>query len=187
MPTEIKNRWTGAVILTVDADSLRDANLSGANLSYADLSGVDLSGANLSGADLLGANLRDANLRDANLSRANLRDANLSGADLRGANLSRADLSDADLSGAYLSGATGNLTHVKSLHADRWAVTYTADRMFIGCQAHPLTDWWGFDDRTINAMDIGALKWWRKWKPILQAMVEASPAEPTKVETEQAV
>ena len=97
------------------------------------------------------------------------------------------DLSDADLSGAYLSGATGNLTHVKSLHADRWAVTYTADRMFIGCQAHPLTDWWGFDDRTINAMDIGALKWWRKWKPILQAMVEASPAEPTKVETEQAV
>lgn len=160
MPIEIKNRWTGAVILTVDADSLIDADLSYANLRGAYLSGEDL---------------RDADLRGADLSDA----------DLSGAYLSDADLSDADLRYADLRGAIGDLRHVKSLHADRWVVTYTADLMFIGCQAHPLADWWAFDDRTINAMGVGALKWWRKWKPILQALVEASPAEPTKVETEQ--
>lgn len=89
-----------------------------------------------------------------------------------------------NLRGANLSYVAGNLEQVKSIHTERWAVTYTADTMFIGCQTHPLTDWWGFDDRTINAMDVGALKWWRKWKPILQAVIEASPAEPTKTETE---
>ncbi|WP_199773101.1 pentapeptide repeat-containing protein, partial [Ensifer adhaerens] len=112
------------------------------------------------------------------------RGADLSGADLRGADLRGADLSGADLRGADLGCATGNLKQVKSIHTERWIVTYTDDTMFIGCQTHPLTDWWGFDDRTINAMDVGALKWWRKWKPILQAIIEAPPAEPTKTKTE---
>ncbi|MEL7079641.1 MAG: pentapeptide repeat-containing protein, partial [Cyanobacteria bacterium J06582_2] len=40
MPTEIKNCWTGAVILTVEAENLRGADLSGADLSGADLSGA---------------------------------------------------------------------------------------------------------------------------------------------------
>ncbi len=44
---EIKSRYTGKTIKTVDADML-----SGADLSRADLSGADLSGADLSGADL---------------------------------------------------------------------------------------------------------------------------------------
>ena len=53
----IKNRFTGATIHTIDADSIRDADLSGADLRDADLSGADLSDANLSGANLHGANL----------------------------------------------------------------------------------------------------------------------------------
>ena len=72
---EIKTRWTGVVLRTVEAECLRDANLSDA----------DLSGANLRGANLRGANLSDANLSDADLYDADLRDANLSGANLRGA------------------------------------------------------------------------------------------------------
>ena len=47
---EIKNRFTGAVLRTIDAANLRDANLCAANLR-----GADLCAANLRGADLRGA------------------------------------------------------------------------------------------------------------------------------------
>ena len=107
---QITNRYTGAVILTSEADTLIGANLIGANLRDADLSGADLIGANLIGANISGADLSDACLIDADLSGADLIDADLSGAnlidaDLSGANLSGADLSGANLSGANLSGA----------------------------------------------------------------------------------
>ena len=97
MPIEINDRYTNEVIRTVEADTLRDANLSGAdlrgaNLSGANLSGADLSDANLRGADMSSANLSVADLRGADLSGADLSDADLSGADLRGANLRDADL-----------------------------------------------------------------------------------------------
>ena len=115
----IVSRWSGKVLFSIAAASLKDAvlaaikygadlsgaNLSGADLYGADLSGADLSRADLSGADLYGANLSGADLYGANLSGADLYGANLSGADLYGANLSGADLSGADLSGADLSRA----------------------------------------------------------------------------------
>ena len=82
---EIKNRWTGEVIRTVDAGTLAGADLAGADLAEADLSLADLA---------------EANLSRANLSRANLSRANLSRVDL-----SRVDLSWADLSWANLAGA----------------------------------------------------------------------------------
>jgi hypothetical protein len=88
MKIEIKNRFTGAIILCDEYESLKDcleenrANLSGANLSRADLSSANLSSANLSGAYLSSANLSGADLSGANLSRANLSGANLSMADL---------------------------------------------------------------------------------------------------------
>jgi uncharacterized protein YjbI with pentapeptide repeats len=62
---EIKHRYTGEVLLTVDADTLIDAILIDAILIDADLRGADLSGADLSGADLRGAILSDADLRSA--------------------------------------------------------------------------------------------------------------------------
>ena len=55
---QIKNRWTGVVIMDVEAETLIGADLSGANLTGADLTGADLTGADLSGADLSGADLR---------------------------------------------------------------------------------------------------------------------------------
>ncbi|ANI14447.1 hypothetical protein A9C11_10835 [Pseudomonas citronellolis] len=154
--------------------NLRGANLSGANLSDAYLSGAYLSGANLSGANLSGANLSDANLSDANLSDANLSDANLSDAYLRGANLSDANLRE--LSSIW--GLTGNLREVKAIQADIWPVTYTATHMQIGCQFHTLAEWWAFNDEEISRMDSKALAWWTVWKPILQQIIEASPAVP---------
>jgi hypothetical protein len=89
MTIEIKHKFTGEVLQTVDAESLRGANLRGVNLGFADLRGADL---------------RNADLRDADLYGANLRCADLSGADLRGANPGCADLCRADLRGACLGG-----------------------------------------------------------------------------------
>ena len=45
---QIRNRFTNEVMISVDADNLR-----GANLSDADLSGANLSDADLSDADLI--------------------------------------------------------------------------------------------------------------------------------------
>jgi uncharacterized protein YjbI with pentapeptide repeats len=97
---EIKNRWTGEVIRTVDAETLTRADLTRADLSWADLSRADLSRASLSRADLSWADLSRADL-----SRASLYGADLYGADLYGADLSRANLSRASLYGADLSRA----------------------------------------------------------------------------------
>lgn len=62
---EIKNRWTGAVIMRVNG------KLAGADLTRADLAGADLTGANLAVANLTGANLTGANLARANLAEMN--------------------------------------------------------------------------------------------------------------------
>jgi hypothetical protein len=142
MTIEIKNRWTGAIITTINAANLRSADLrsadlrsadlrsadlrsadlrsadlrsadlGGADLRSADLGGADLGGADLGGANLRSANLRSANLRSADLRSANLRSANLRGADLGGADLGGADLGGADLGGADLGGALGLSTFV---------------------------------------------------------------------------
>jgi hypothetical protein len=126
---EIKHRFTGSILFSLECGSLklcveaaikigadlrgaslrgaslRGADLSDASLRGADLSDADLRGASLRGADLSDADLRGADLSGADLSDASLRGADLSGADLRGASLRGADLSDADLRGADLSGA----------------------------------------------------------------------------------
>ena len=96
MNIEIKNRFTGDIIVAGEYDSVRRAVTKHK---------ADLCGANLCGADLSDANLYDANLRGANLYDADLSGADLCGADLCGANLCGANLYDADLSGADLSGA----------------------------------------------------------------------------------
>ena len=57
MAVEIKHHFTGAVLRTVDADTLEGADLGGADLGGADLRGADLGGAYLGGADLGGARI----------------------------------------------------------------------------------------------------------------------------------
>jgi Pentapeptide repeats (8 copies) len=135
----ITHRWTGAVIwsgpatslrLAVQAAVARDANLGDANLGGANLGGANLRDANLGGADLRDADLGDADLRDADLRDADLGGANLGGANLRDANLGGADLRDADLRDADLGGANlgdanlgdANLTPIRD---DLWAVLST--------------------------------------------------------------
>jgi hypothetical protein len=49
--------------------------------------------------------------------------------------------------------------------------------MQIGCQFHTLAEWWAFGDDEISQMDSQASAWWSIWKPILKAIIEASPAK----------
>ena len=88
---EIKHRFTGSILFSLETDSLKlcvqaavkgGADLGGADLGGADLGGAYLRGAYLRGADLGGADLRGADLRGANLIGSNLIGANLSGANL---------------------------------------------------------------------------------------------------------
>jgi hypothetical protein len=44
--------------------------------------------------------------------------------------------------------------------------------MSIGCQQHPISEWFGFDDGRIAEMDCKALEFWRRWKPILQQLIK---------------
>jgi Pentapeptide repeats (8 copies) len=153
---EIKNRWTGELIYSAEADSweqvlkaiaaganLRGANLRGANLEGANLWGANLRGANLEGANLRGANLWGANLEGANLWGANLWGANLEGANLRGANLEGANLEGANLEGANLEGANlegANLPSPAEVLSAVWGELsdeLTADLMRYDAFFHP--------------------------------------------------
>ena len=118
--------------------------------------------------------LCNANLRYTNLRGANLGSADLSYANLRGANLGYADLSSADLRYADLRWCIGNMREIKSAQFDTYDVTWTKDTLAIGCQQHPIKDWWQFDDTTITNMDSDALLWWKKWKLVLQQIIEMS-------------
>ena len=71
MKIEIRNRFSGDVVFSCEAGSMKlavkaaidaDANLSEANLTRADLRCADLTGANLRWADLKWADLSGANL-----------------------------------------------------------------------------------------------------------------------------
>jgi len=82
--------------------SLKVTNLSNANLSQADLQEAILNVSRLSGANLSQANLRRCQLNVTNLIRALLVEADLSGASLVRAEMLRADLSNAQLVAANL-------------------------------------------------------------------------------------
>ena len=103
-------------------------------------------------------------LCNANLSNAGLRYANLRAADLRGANLRAADL----------RWCIGNMREIKSTQFDTYDVTWTKDALAIGYQQHLIKEWWQFDDATITKMDGDMMLWWKKWKLVLQQIVEMS-------------
>ena len=155
------------------------ANLSSANLSSANLSSANLSYANLSYADLSSADLRSADLSNSDLRYADLRYANLRGSFLNGSDLRGSDLRGSDMITATANFAIGNMREIKTLLLDVWPVTYTATHLHIGCERHLITEWWDFDDDRIARMDSNALEWWKKWKPVIQQIIEMSPAVPT--------
>jgi hypothetical protein len=167
---EIKN-WTGEVLHTIKADSIKAAVKvlikRGADLRGANLTGANLRGANLTGAYLRGADLRDANLTGANLTGANLRDANLTGANLTGANLRDADLRDAK----YGDGIPLTKQPI-FIFGLKWDVMVLDTHLKIGCELHPFTEW------EINGDKIAAnhneKKWWGQHKEVIFALIKAT-------------
>ena len=160
MKFEIKNRFSGELIVAVEAENWRvavelaikqKANLRSADLRSADLRHANLRYANLSYANLRSADLRYANLSSADLSYADLRSADLSYADLRSANLRSADLSYADLRSADLSYAdlrSANLL-IFQYQRDQAFFTTKEGALRIGCVFMPISEW------LIGYKDIG--------------------------------
>lgn len=61
----------------------------------------------------------------------------------------------------------------KNIAGARYNITITPNYIMIGCQCHTKEEWWNFIDREILRMDGKAgLKWWKKWKPVLQLICE---------------
>ena len=119
-------------------------------------SGVYLRGAYLRGAYLRDVHLRDADLRDAYLRGAYLQDAYLQGADLRGEKLTKEPLMITGL---------------------RYFVIIAVEKIHIGCEVHKAEEWAKFKDSTIEAMNTGALEWWKTLKPAIMAL-HAEHAKP---------
>lgn len=172
---------------------MRGAVLDGAGLEGADMVACDLLGASLKNADLRLANMSHAVIEDAsffgalcyganfagtyafraNFHCANLGTASFVGATLRGARFTGANLGGVDFTKADIRGAIGNGKEMVSLQLERWPVVIVAGQMAIGCQQHSIAEWWGFSDRAINIMDeCHALDWWKKWRPVLETVVE---------------
>ena len=132
---EIKNRFTGSVMFSLETDSIKlcveAAVKTGADLRGAYLGGANLRGAYLGGADLGGADLRGADLR---------------GADLGGADLRGADLGGADLGGAKIrDGITASKAPIQ-IAGLCWPVIIWDQHMQIGCEFHSHEEWRNFDD-----------------------------------------
>ena len=167
---EIKHRYSGKVIATVECEDGWDALSDSARLGEAVLKALK------SGSNLCGANLGGAYLVGADLGGAYLVGADLGGADLRGAYLGGADLRGADLRGAYLGGAKWNTEiTIRNVPLFVGGLLYTVwvldEHMQIGCQTHTFREWEAFDDRSILEMDNrAALKFWRAYKPALMAL-----------------
>jgi uncharacterized protein YjbI with pentapeptide repeats len=133
MKIEIKNRFSGQIIIAGEYESIKDAlkKNRNANLRGADLRGANLRGADLRGADLCEADLCGANLRGADLRGANLREANLRGANLRGANLGEANL----------RGAKNISLPIINLYGTSHSFFYMNGEIQIGCEKHTVEHW----------------------------------------------
>ena len=186
MKYEIKNRWSDAVqfVAEIDCDESEMRSMKiGLAVKWGISNNANFRDADLRDANLRDADLRDANLRDADLRYADLRYADLGGADLGGANLRGADLWGANLGGANLWGVYGINNYVKCLQVNTYPITYTSDRLQIGCENHGIDKWREFDNQRILEMDgKKALKWWRRNKKWLFKTIEKFPAEPTNQE-----
>jgi len=148
MKFEIKSRYTGNVIFSLECGSLKLC-VEAAVKSRADLYGANLSGANLSRANLYGTNLSGANLYGANLSRADLRHTYLFSANLFGQKIQKAPIQ------------INNLT---------WDVLITEHHMKIGCQVHTHQEWEDFTGGDLADIDSGAFEFAEKWRSILLMM-----------------
>ena len=182
MKFEIKSRWSGSVLFSLETDSLKlcleAAVKSAANLYGANLKGANLEGANLEGADLKGANLEWANLEWANLEP--IRDdlwAVLSAAPSEVEGLRKA-LKEGRVNGSTYEGQcaclVGTIANVRGCRYDQLPVlkprsNRPAERFFLGIKTGDTPD--------TNQFSKLALEWVEQW---LNNMQKAFSAKPSK-------
>lgn len=112
MPIEIKNKQ-GAVLVTVEQDSLEEYLFYKLDLPDADLRGLNLYRArfykcNLKGADFSGANCRKADFQVSDLTGAAAATADFSWTNLLGTILCNMDLTSTNLKWAHFKGTKYN-------------------------------------------------------------------------------
>ena len=170
---EIKSRYIGIVLFSGEYESFKEC-VEDAVRKKTNLYGADLGWTGLEKAYLRGANLKWANLEWANLYGANLKGAYLEEVNLGRANLYRAYLEGANLKNASLWNTTGNGKEIKNIKGlDTYKVAYTSEVLQIGCENHPIKDWWGFSDDEILKMDGDkALRFWRENKEKIMRVVK---------------
>lgn len=172
--------------------SLMGAHVSNANFERAELSRVrghnahgehvNFRYAHMHSIDFTGASFTDSDFAHTGLSRAIFANAYLRGSDFlcsraAFANFRAANLFEANLEFTDVGYAMGNGAELKTMFLDTYSISYTHDTLQIGCQVHPLENWWSFNDEQIDAMDEGqSLQWWTRMKAALQAIIAASPA-----------
>lgn len=143
MKIEIKNRFTGSIIFSLDKENntiletvkeyIRQEKSKGK--TSPDLRSADLTSADLSNSDLRGSDLRSADLSNSDLSNSDLRGVDLSNSDLRSVDLRNADLTSANLRNAE-NKELSNLPIFCN-----WSHSLIGERIQIGCETKSVEDW----------------------------------------------
>ncbi|MDZ7906397.1 MAG: hypothetical protein U5N55_11925 [Cypionkella sp.] len=70
--------------------------------------------------------------------------------------------------------------YIKCIQIEKYAISYTATHIQIGCQRHTHSEWAAFSDAQIRAMDgLAALEWWQKYREWLFQTIALCPSTPT--------
>lgn len=152
------------------------------HLDHINLSGKKLADSRWDGSFLLRSDFSNSCLFASSFVSTCLSHSNLRGADLSHSNFTDASLKGADLTGAKLNNAIGNGKEIKSLQIDLYKIVYTYDSLCIGCHMYPIQQWWDFtDDKIYYLYPVSStVKKWKKYKKLLQGILDISPAIPTK-------
>jgi len=72
-----------------------------------------------------------------------------------------------------LSGADLRDANFLVLMLPIWTVYIHKETVRIGCKRYTHGEWLAFSDDEINAMDSKALGWWKQYKPVIEAGINA--------------
>tara|TARA_Y100001938_G_scaffold150839_1_gene243742 strand:+ start:2101 stop:2697 length:597 start_codon:yes stop_codon:yes gene_type:complete len=168
------DKFVNTIHWSIDMDEM---NLSGVDFTDSmipDVTEMNFDRCDLSDADLTLCTFQRCTFIRANLTRADLKDADFRTSDLTHANLTRANLRN----------CIGNGREIKNIFDLDYPITYTAERLQIGCQNHAIDDWYTFPWSTIARMDGDeAVEFWENHKDEIFEIIAKDPATPTGYET----
>ena len=163
--------------------NLTSANLDKSELTHVGARNIDLSNARIANATLLGGYFNNANFRmvyakDTRFINTQLNNAAFTGADIRYSDFRFSDLEGAIFDNANLKGVIGDTRFIKTLYIEAYSVTYTHDRLAIGCKNYKIKTWFSLPEETqYKIFNQEQIALWKKWKPILKKIIKMSPAE----------